>query len=180
MSWSSNDSLKLWVLILINGFVGWEKDLFYFFYSIKFHLLKFAIWVARHAFLTPLISQSALPKDAFSTVVWVWSWMPYFLPGIYFSLSLRVTLTFFPFLRGDKEMSSAPCEMAAFSVLSQHAVVDLSPLQREKVAGRFERKYGGHCCWTKQETMLRVLAVDRQVDLRGIEILNLLKYYGYR
>lgn len=75
-------------------------------------------------------------------------------------------------------MSSAPCEMAAFSVLSQHAVVDLTPQQREKVMGRFERKYGGHCCRTTQETMLSVLAVDRQVDLRGIEILNLLKYYG--
>lgn len=98
---------------------------------------------------------------------------------IFLCLSVSDTL-FFPFLRGDKEMSSAPCEMAAFSVLSQHAVVDLTPQQREKVMGRFERKYGGHCCTTTLETMLSVLAVDRQVDLRGIEILNLLKYYGYR
>lgn len=58
-------------------------------------------------------------------------------------------------------MSSAPCEMAAFSILSQHAVVDMTPQQREKETGRFERKYRGHCCTTTQETMLSVLVVDR-------------------
>ncbi len=103
------------------------------------------IWVTRHTFLTLLISQSALPEDGFSSVVWVWRSMPYIFPHIYF-LRLRPSHTFFfPFLRGDEEMSLAPSETAAFSVLSQHVAVDMTPQQREKETGRFERKYGGHC-----------------------------------
>lgn len=125
---------------------GWERYIYIFF---LFHLLQFVIWVARHTFLTLLISQSALPEDGFSSVVWVWRCMPYIFPyisHIYF-LCLRPSHTFLlPFLRGDEEMSLAPCETAAFSVLSQYVAVDMTPQQREKETGRFERKYGGHCC----------------------------------
>lgn len=159
MSWSSNDSLKLWVLILINGFSGVGK-LFYFF--VKFHLLQFVIWVKRHTFLTPLISQSALPEDGFSSVVWV-AWH-IFSPIYIFCLSVSHTLSFW----GDEEMSLAPCETAAFSVLSQHVAVNMTPQQREKETGRFERKYGGHCCRTMQETMVHWVCYScrRQTDLK--------------
>lgn len=141
--------------------------------------MQFVIWVARHTFLTPLISQSALPEETFSphtsgSGLAQSIYVGYFHPYVFF-----VSLSRTPFLRGDKGMSLAPRETPAFSILSQQAAVDMIPQAGAKETGRFKEKYGGHCCRTVRGNngVLSVLAVDQRGDFRGIGILNLLKYW---
>ncbi len=177
MSWSSNDSLKLWVLILINGFSGVGK-IFFLYCKIP------------STVICDLGNKSHFSHSFNFSECPAWGWLLlsglglafhaiYFPPYIFhiYFLRLRPSHTFFfPFLRGDEEMSLAPSETAAFSVLSQHVAVDMTPQQREKEKGRFERKYGGHC--SRKQWYIECVSCRRQADLWRIEILNLLKY-GY-
>ncbi len=113
----------------------------------------------------------------FSSVVWVWRFHdiyfpPYISPIYFFASPSPHTLSFSHSWEVMKKWGLAPSETAAFSVLSQHVAVDMTPQQREKETGRFERKYGGHCC--RKHWYIECVSCRRQADLWRIEILNLL------